>query len=86
VVAEKRVASFGGERNRREAFSTGWIGQEFRTNYSITARVPYLRVRDRVERRRDVRVADEPPVGGTSRRLGQHRRLDRERGRKTGAM
>ncbi|GAA5896092.1 uncharacterized protein JCM6883_001709 [Sporobolomyces salmoneus] len=34
--------SFGGERNRREAMSTGWIGQEWRTNYSITARVPFL--------------------------------------------
>lgn len=41
-VTKEDIASFGGERNRREAFSTGWIGQEFRTNYSITARVPYL--------------------------------------------
>ena len=35
-------SSFGGERNRREALLTGWIGQEWRSNYSITARVPYL--------------------------------------------
>ncbi|GAA5883352.1 hypothetical protein JCM3774_002032 [Rhodotorula dairenensis] len=41
-VTKEDIASFGGERNRREAFLTGWIGQEFRTNYSITARVPYL--------------------------------------------
>lgn len=41
-VTKEDIASFGGERNRREAFSTGWIGREFRTNYSITARVPYL--------------------------------------------
>lgn len=34
--------SFGGERNRREALSYGWIGQEWRTNYSVTARVPFL--------------------------------------------
>ncbi|GAA5889190.1 hypothetical protein JCM5296_005829 [Sporobolomyces johnsonii] len=36
------VKSFGGERNRREAMLTGWIGQEWRHNYSITARLPYL--------------------------------------------
>ncbi|TNY18572.1 Metallo-dependent phosphatase-like protein [Rhodotorula diobovata] len=41
-VTKEDIASFGGERNRREAFSTGWIGAEFRANYSITARVPYL--------------------------------------------
>ncbi|GAA5820620.1 hypothetical protein JCM3770_003555 [Rhodotorula araucariae] len=41
-VTKEDIASFGGERNRREAFSTGWIGQEFRANYSVTARVPYL--------------------------------------------
>ncbi|GAA6060685.1 hypothetical protein JCM10212_005067 [Sporobolomyces blumeae] len=36
------IKSFGGERNRREAMLTGWIGREWRSNYSITARVPYL--------------------------------------------
>ncbi|GAA5933032.1 hypothetical protein JCM3775_005294 [Rhodotorula graminis] len=41
-VTKEDIASFGGERNRREALLTGWIGQEWRTNYSITARVPYL--------------------------------------------
>ncbi|BGP17777.1 hypothetical protein JCM10213v2_005819 [Rhodosporidiobolus nylandii] len=41
-VTKEDIASFGGERNRREAMLTGWIGQEWRTNYSITARVPYL--------------------------------------------
>ncbi|GAA6009603.1 hypothetical protein JCM11491_001031 [Sporobolomyces phaffii] len=34
------IKTFGGERNRREAMSTGWIGQEWRANYSITARIP----------------------------------------------
>ncbi|GAA6018159.1 hypothetical protein JCM8202_000204 [Rhodotorula sphaerocarpa] len=41
-VTKEDIASFHGERNRREAFLTGWIGQEFRSNYSITARVPFL--------------------------------------------
>ncbi|GAA5824030.1 hypothetical protein JCM5353_007065 [Sporobolomyces roseus] len=41
-VNPQDIASFGGERNRREALLTGWIGQEWRSNYSITARVPYL--------------------------------------------
>ncbi|GAA5850062.1 hypothetical protein JCM9279_004898 [Rhodotorula babjevae] len=41
-VTKEDIASFGGERNRREALLTGWIGQEWRSNYSITARVPYL--------------------------------------------
>ncbi|GAA6032125.1 hypothetical protein JCM8097_007085 [Rhodosporidiobolus ruineniae] len=41
-VTKEDIASFGGERNRREAMSTGWIGQEWRGNYSFTARVPYL--------------------------------------------
>ena len=35
------IATFGGERQRREAMSTGWIGQTWRTNYSITARIPF---------------------------------------------
>ncbi|GAA5983881.1 hypothetical protein JCM11641_006407 [Rhodosporidiobolus odoratus] len=41
-VTKEDIASFGGERNRREAMLTGWIGQEWRANYSITARLPYL--------------------------------------------
>ncbi|GAA5888691.1 hypothetical protein JCM6882_009052 [Rhodosporidiobolus microsporus] len=41
-VTKEDIASFGGERNRREAMLTGWIGQEWRANYSITARVPFL--------------------------------------------
>ncbi|GAA5969317.1 hypothetical protein JCM3765_001882 [Sporobolomyces pararoseus] len=41
-VNKDDIKSFGGERNRREAMSSGWIGQEWRQNYSITARVPYL--------------------------------------------
>ncbi|BGP49661.1 hypothetical protein JCM10450v2_005564 [Rhodotorula kratochvilovae] len=41
-VTKEDIASFGGERNRREAFSTGWIGQEFRANYTIASRVPYV--------------------------------------------
>ncbi|GAA5998500.1 uncharacterized protein JCM10292_002740 [Rhodotorula paludigena] len=41
-VTKEDIASFGGERNRREAFLTGWIGREFRANYSITERVPFL--------------------------------------------
>ncbi|GAA5832387.1 hypothetical protein JCM11251_006430 [Rhodosporidiobolus azoricus] len=41
-VTKEDIASFGGERNRRLAMSTGWLGQDWRTNYSITARVPYL--------------------------------------------
>ncbi|GAA6003797.1 hypothetical protein JCM10207_003605 [Rhodosporidiobolus poonsookiae] len=41
-VTKEDIASFGGERNRREAMLTGWIGQEWRTNYSINARVPAL--------------------------------------------
>ncbi|GAA5864642.1 hypothetical protein JCM8547_008259 [Rhodosporidiobolus lusitaniae] len=41
-VTPEDIASFGGERNRHEAMLTGWIGQEWRANYSITARVPYL--------------------------------------------
>ncbi|GAA5981379.1 hypothetical protein JCM5350_004386 [Sporobolomyces pararoseus] len=42
LTREFYIRSFGGERNRREAMSSGWIGQEWRSNYSITARVPYL--------------------------------------------
>lgn len=40
-VTKEDIASFGGERQRRIALSTGWIGQTWRTNYSITARVPF---------------------------------------------
>ncbi|GAA5929965.1 uncharacterized protein JCM15063_004679 [Sporobolomyces koalae] len=41
-VSAADIQSFGGERNRRHALLSGWIGQEWRANYSITARVPYL--------------------------------------------
>ncbi|KAK4704052.1 hypothetical protein P7C70_g2160, partial [Phenoliferia sp. Uapishka_3] len=34
------TSQFGGEAQRREALREGWIGQTWRTNYSITARVP----------------------------------------------
>ena len=60
--------SFGGERNRREAMSTGWIGEEWRANYSVTARVPYLHRQSPhglVERRQDgaARFLVEPRRG-----------------------
>ncbi|ORY65637.1 Metallo-dependent phosphatase-like protein [Leucosporidium creatinivorum] len=40
-VTKEDIASFGGERQRRAALSTGFIGQTWRHNYSITARVPF---------------------------------------------
>lgn len=40
-VTKEDIATFGGERQRRAAISTGWIGQTWRSNYSITARVPF---------------------------------------------
>lgn len=40
-VTPEDIATFGGERQRRAAMSTGWIGQTWRANYSITARVPF---------------------------------------------
>ncbi|SCV74929.1 BQ2448_7958 [Microbotryum intermedium] len=39
-VTPEDIASFGGERARMEAMTTGWIGRTWRSNYSITARVP----------------------------------------------
>lgn len=42
-VTEADIKTFGGDSNRRQAMSTtGWIGQEWRANYSITARLPYF--------------------------------------------
>ena len=40
-VTPEDIATFGGERQRRAAMTTGWIGQTWRANYSITARVPF---------------------------------------------
>jgi hypothetical protein len=40
-VTPEDIKSFGGERQRRAALSTGFIGQTWRHNYSITARVPF---------------------------------------------
>ncbi|SCZ87828.1 BZ3500_MvSof-1268-A1-R1_Chr2-3g05296 [Microbotryum saponariae] len=39
-VTPEDIASFGGERARMEAMTTGWIGKTWRANYSIIARVP----------------------------------------------
>lgn len=41
-MTKEDIASFGGERQRRDAMTSGWIGQTWRTNYSVTARVPYV--------------------------------------------
>ncbi|KAM0750927.1 Metallo-dependent phosphatase [Meredithblackwellia eburnea MCA 4105] len=40
-VTKEDIATFGGARQRREAMGPGWIGQTWRQNYSITARVPF---------------------------------------------
>ncbi|KAI5478940.1 hypothetical protein MNV49_004461 [Pseudohyphozyma bogoriensis] len=40
-VTKEDIATFGGEKARRAAMTEGWIGQTWRTNYSITARIPY---------------------------------------------
>lgn len=40
-VTPEDIATFGGERQRRLALSSGWIGQTWRSNYSITARIPF---------------------------------------------
>ncbi|BGP25899.1 serine/threonine protein phosphatase [Rhodotorula toruloides] len=66
-VTKEDIASFGGERNRRDAFLHGWIGQEFRANYSIMARVPYL-IED-YPTSLDAPVLPATPSGASDRRF-----------------
>ncbi|KAL8276307.1 hypothetical protein RQP46_011273 [Phenoliferia psychrophenolica] len=40
-VTKEDIATFGGPAPRRLAIGEGWIGQTWRSNYSITARVPF---------------------------------------------
>lgn len=41
-VSEGDLKEFGGMQARREAMSSdGWLGQEWESNYSVTAKVPY---------------------------------------------
>ncbi|KAM0786442.1 hypothetical protein ACM66B_001905 [Microbotryomycetes sp. NB124-2] len=40
-VTKDDIATFGDAQRRRVAITSGWIGQTWRANYSVTARVPY---------------------------------------------